>query len=40
MRETFNDWAAATPDNHTGEHLYEDLFFKFFFLHEFGHWVN
>lgn len=40
MRETFNNWAAATPDNHTGEHLYEDLFFKFFFLHEFGHWVN
>jgi hypothetical protein len=35
-----NDWAATTPDNPTGEHLYEDLFFKFFFLHEFGHWVN
>jgi hypothetical protein len=40
MRKTFNDWAATTPDNPTGEHLYEDLFFKFFFLHEFGHWVN
>jgi len=40
MRATFNDWAAFTPDHHSGEHLYEDLFFKFFFLHEFGHWVN
>src|ERR1700727_2648758 len=27
MRETFNDWAATTPDNHSGEQLYEDLFF-------------
>jgi hypothetical protein len=40
MRSAFNDWAATTPDNPTGEHLYEDLFFRFFFLHEFGHWAN
>lgn len=40
MRETFRVWAAATPDNPTGEHLYEELFFRFFFLHEFGHWAN
>jgi hypothetical protein len=40
MRDTFNDWAATTADNHTGEQLYENLFFKFFFVHEFGHWEN
>lgn len=40
MRKTFDSWAATTSDNQTGEHLYEDLFFRFFFLHEFGHWIN
>jgi hypothetical protein len=40
MRDTFATWAATTPDYTTGEALYEDLFFRFFFLHEFGHWAN
>ena len=37
---TFNRWAALTADEPTGKALFEDMFYRFFFVHELGHWMQ
>ena len=36
----FNQWAAYTSDQPSGEKLFKDMFYRFFFVHELGHWVT
>jgi hypothetical protein len=37
---SFNQWAAYTADEQTGRALFEDMFYRFFFVHELGHWMQ
>lgn len=37
---TFNQWATYTGDESSGRHLFEDMFYRFFFVHELGHWMQ
>ncbi|MGI4831802.1 MAG: hypothetical protein ACRYFU_27010 [Janthinobacterium lividum] len=39
VQAIFNAWAADTSDQPSGEQLFADMFYKFFFVHELGHWV-
>ena len=40
VQAIFNTWAADTGDQPSGERLFADMFYKFFFVHELGHWVT
>jgi hypothetical protein len=37
---SFNRWAAYAADEPTGKALFEDMFYRFFFVHELGHWMQ
>ena len=37
---TFNQWATYTGDEPSGRQLFEDMFYRFFFVHELGHWMQ
>jgi hypothetical protein len=37
---SFNQWATYTADEPTGKALFEDMFYRFFFVHELGHWMQ
>jgi hypothetical protein len=36
----FDKWATYTADEPTGKSLFEDMFYRFFFVHELGHWMQ
>ena len=40
VQAIFNAWAADTTDQPSGQQLFADMFYKFFFVHELGHWVT
>ena len=40
IQETFNQWAAYTEDESRGRQLFEDMFYRIFFVHELGHWIQ
>ena len=37
---TFNQWATYTGDESSGRQLFQDMFYRFFFVHELGHWMQ
>jgi hypothetical protein len=37
---SFNQWATYTADEPTGRALFEDMFHRFFLVHELGHWMQ
>lgn len=37
---SFNQWATYTADEPTGIALFEDMFYRFFFVHELVHWMQ
>jgi hypothetical protein len=37
---TFNQWATYTADESSGRQLFQDMFYRFFFVHELGHWMQ
>ncbi len=37
---SFNQWATYSADEPTGKALFEDMFYRFFFVHELGHWMQ
>jgi hypothetical protein len=37
---TFNRWATYTGDELSGRQLFQDMFYRFFFVHELGHWMQ
>jgi hypothetical protein len=39
MQGIWNQWAAYTTDQPTGKALFDDMFHRFFFVHELGHWM-
>jgi hypothetical protein len=36
----FDKWATYTADEPTGKSLFEYMFYRFFFVHELGHWMQ
>jgi hypothetical protein len=40
IHATFNQWAAYTGDESSGRQLFRDMFYRFFFVHELGHWMQ
>jgi hypothetical protein len=39
VKAIFDRWAAFTGDQPTGNALFDDMFYRFFFVHELGHWT-
>jgi hypothetical protein len=39
MQGIWNQWASDTTDEPTGNALFDDMFHRFFFVHELGHWM-
>lgn len=39
MQGFWNQWAAYTTDQANGKALFDDMFHRFFFVHELGHWM-
>ena len=40
VQAVFNAWASDTADQPSGEALFADMFYRFFFVHKLGHWVT
>lgn len=40
VQESIRQWAKFTSDQPSGESLFRDMFYRFFFVHELGHWVQ
>jgi hypothetical protein len=40
VQGVFNQWASFTSDQASGETLFRDSFYRFFFVHELGHWLQ
>jgi hypothetical protein len=40
IQPTFNQWAGYTGDEFSGQQLFQDMFYRFFFVHELGHWMQ
>jgi hypothetical protein len=40
VKQTFDQWAKFTSDQPSGESLFRDMFYRFFFVHELGHGVQ
>jgi hypothetical protein len=40
VQGNFNQWASFTSDQASGETLFRDTFYRFFFVHELGHWLQ
>ncbi len=39
VKAIFDNWAAFTRDQPSGNTLFDDMFYRFFFVHELGHWT-
>jgi hypothetical protein len=39
MQNIWTQWASYTTDQPTGKALFDDMFHRFFFVHELGHWM-
>jgi hypothetical protein len=39
FKAIFVGWAGATGDQPSGDALFADMFYRFFFVHEMGHWA-
>ena len=39
MQALWNQWASYTTDEPSGQALFDDMFHRFFFVHELGHWM-
>lgn len=39
MQDIFTQWAGYTTDQPSGKALFDDMFHRFFFVHELGHWM-
>jgi hypothetical protein len=37
---TFSQWATYTGNEPSGRQLFQDMFYRFFFVHELGHWMQ
>jgi hypothetical protein len=40
VQRSIDQWAKFTSDQPSGEALFRDMFYRFFFVHELGHWVQ
>lgn len=40
VQDNFNQWASFTSDQASGETFFRDAFYRFFFVHELGHWLQ
>lgn len=40
IRATFNQWAEYAGDQPSGQHLFGEMFHRFFLVHELGHWME
>jgi hypothetical protein len=40
IQATFNQWAGYAGDQPSGQHLFRDMFYRFFLVHELGHWME
>ncbi len=40
VQATFNQWAAYAGDEASGRQLFQHMFYRFFFVHELGHWLQ
>ena len=40
VQAIFNQWATYIADQSSGKALFADMFYRFFFVHELGHWVT
>jgi hypothetical protein len=40
VQENIKQWASFTSNQSSGESLFRDMFYRFFFVHELGHWVQ
>ena len=39
MQDLWKQWASYTTDQPDGKALFDDMFHRFFFVHEMGHWM-
>jgi hypothetical protein len=39
MQGLWKQWASYTKDQSDGKALFDDMFHRFFFVHELGHWM-
>jgi len=39
MQDIWKQWSSYTTDEPTGKALFDDMFHRFFFVHELGHWM-
>ncbi len=39
MQDLWKQWASYTSDQPDGKALFDDMFHRFFFVHEMGHWM-
>jgi hypothetical protein len=39
MQNVWKEWASYTTDEPNGQSLFDDMFHRFFFVHELGHWM-
>ena len=39
MQDIWKQWSGYTTDEPTGKALFDDMFHRFFFVHELGHWM-
>ena len=39
MQDIWTQWSGYTTDEPTGKALFDDMFHRFFFVHELGHWM-
>ncbi len=39
MQDLWTQWASYTTDQPDGKALFDDMFHRFFFVHEMGHWM-
>lgn len=40
MQAIFDQWAEYAGDRSSGQHLFRDMFHRFFLVHELGHWME
>lgn len=40
VKAVFDRWAGYTSDEPSGNALFDDMFYRFFFVHEMGHWAT
>jgi hypothetical protein len=40
MQDIWKKWSSYTSDDPTGKALFDDMFYRFTFVHELGHWMD